>query len=88
MTSLKFDYLEELFEICQIKTNQDVSPRYAPHIPMRLCLNNRPPCQTLSNALDKSRKTPFTSDDAFPSNALKMSWVIEMSWFPHESPGV
>ena len=37
---------------------------------MRLSLYKRPSCQTLSNALDKSRKTPLTSKDGFASNAL------------------
>ena len=50
--------------------NESISPKYFPHTPIRLSLYKRPPCQTLSNALDKCRKTPFTSNDGFASNAL------------------
>ena len=39
---------------------------------MRLSLYKSPSCQTLTNALDKSRKTPVTSNEGFASNALQM----------------
>ena len=35
---------------------------------MRFDLSKRPSCQTLSNALDKYRKTSLTSKDGFASN--------------------
>ena len=37
---------------------------------MRPSLYKRKSCRTLSNALDKSRKTPLISNDGFASNAL------------------
>ena len=43
--------------------SESISPRYSPHISMHLSLYNRPSCRTLSNALDKSRKNPLTSND-------------------------
>ena len=36
---------------------------------MRFSLYKRPLCQTLSNALDESRKTPLTSNDEFASKS-------------------
>ena len=40
-----------------------------PIIPYDLSLNNKPSCQTLSKALDMSRKTPLVSNDGI---ALKL----------------
>ena len=47
-----------------------LAQKYLSHIPMRLSLYNRPSCPTLSNALDKFRKTPLTSNNGLASNAL------------------
>ena len=45
-------------------------------------------CQPLSIALDKSKEPPRTSNVGLEHKALKMLWVIEVSWFMHESFGV
>ena len=37
---------------------------------MRLSLYKRPSRQTLSNALDRSRKTPLSANDEFALNTL------------------
>ena len=50
--------------------NEAISPKYSSHIPKGFSLYKRPSCQTLSNDLGKSRKTPLTSNDGFASNAL------------------
>ena len=43
-------------------------------------------CHTLSKALDISRNTPLTSKSL--SKEVKISWVIDRSWFMRESPGL
>ena len=44
----------------------------------------RPLCQTLSKPLKISRKIPLTSKPL--SNDWQMSWIIDKSWYIHESP--
>ena len=44
-----------------------------------------PSCQTLSKALDMSKKRLLTSNPL--SKVVKISWVIDNSWFMQESPG-
>ena len=65
----KFDYQEEL--TIQYVPDKDVStsPKYFSHIPS-FSLYKRPWCQTLSDAFNKSRKTPLISKNRFASNAL------------------
>ena len=55
-------------------------------IPFCSNLKSKPSCQTLSNALDTSRKTPLTSWPS--SNAERISCVIDSNWFVQESPGL
>ena len=46
-------------------------------------------CQTLSNALNNSRKTPrLTTNDGSASDVSKMPWGIEMSWCAPELAGL
>ena len=59
-----------------------------PSIPLFLSLCIRSLCQTLSKALDKSRKIPWTSKDQLASKAVKMLCVIAVIWFIEESPGL
>ena len=59
-----------------------------PSVPMFLSLCIRHLCQTLSKALDKSRKKPRTSKEELASNAVKMLRVIATSWCMQESPGL
>ena len=68
--------------------NKSISQKYFPHIPMCLSAYKLPSCQTLSNAMSKSRTTPLTSNYRFASNSLGMSWVIEVSWCTIELPGL
>ena len=42
-----------------------------PFIPLFFSLYKRPSCQTLSNTLHKSKKTPRTSNDGLAANVLK-----------------
>ena len=44
-----------------------------------------PSCQTLSKALDMSKKTLLTSHPL--SKDEQISWVIDNSWLMQESPG-
>ena len=60
--------------------------RSCPEIPQRSSLYRRPPCQTLSNALEISRYTDQTSQGGLQSKALKMVCVIENNWLIVESP--
>ena len=75
--------------------------RFIPFIPLFFSLRRKTLCQTLSNAFDKFKKTPRTSNDGLPgcflsrtsndglpSNALKILWVIEISWWTQESFGL
>ena len=52
------------------------------------CFNLKisPSCQTLSKALDISKKTPLTSNPS--SNDFQISWVIDKNWLIHESAGL
>ena len=54
-----------------------------PDKPFCFNLKRRPSCQTLSNALDISRKTPVVSRPS--SSGWWRSWVIHNSWLMHES---
>ena len=47
----------------------------------------KPSCQTLSNALEMSRKTPLTSAVGLLSKAVYISCIIDSNWTIHESPG-
>ena len=50
-------------------------------------LNNNPSCQTLSNASDMSRNTPWVSRVRFQSKLEKMLCLMASSWQIHKSPG-
>ena len=54
-------------------------------MPYAFNLYKRPSCQTLSNALHISEKTPPTSTMGFSSNAC-ISWIIDSNRAIHESP--
>ena len=54
-------------------------------MPFCLSLKQRPSCQTLSKALDMSKKTALVSSTF--SNVSKISVVIDRSWLMVESPG-
>ena len=47
----------------------------------------KPSCQTLSKALEMSRKTPLTSAVGLLSKAVYISCIIDSNWTIHESPG-
>ena len=47
----------------------------------------RPSCQTLSNALEMSRKALLTSAVGLLSKAVCISFIIDRKWAIHESPG-
>ena len=55
-------------------------------IPFCFNLYISPSCHTLSKALDMSRNTPLTSKPL--SKEVKISWVIDRSWFMQESSGL
>ena len=55
--------------------------------PYAFNLYKRLSCQTLSNALYISKKTPLTLAVGFSSNAVCISGIIERNWTIHESPG-
>ena len=57
-----------------------------PEMPFCSSLKITPSCQTLSKALDISKKTLLTSIPS--SKDLRISWVIDNSWFIQESPGL
>ena len=63
--------------------------RRGPNTPLHSSLKSRPSCQTLSNALDISRKTARVSLDGNSSKAvyIYMQYVIDKSWLIVESPG-
>ena len=46
----------------------------------------RPSCQTLSNALEMSRKAPLTSTVGLLSKAVCISCIIDSNWAILESP--
>ena len=54
-------------------------------MPLDSSLQSKPSCQTLSNALDISKKTDLTSRDGLQSKASNISCVIASNWFGHES---
>ena len=54
-------------------------------MPFGFNLKIRPSCQTLSKALDMSKKTFVTSNPL--SEDVKISWVIFNSWLIQELPG-
>ena len=78
ISNWKADYLKQLF--CLIWRNDSIRWRRLPLVPLFFSLYRRPSFQTLSNAFDKSKKTPQTSNDGFTSNALKTLWVIQINW--------
>ena len=49
-------------------------------------LKMRPSCQTLSNALEMSRKTPLTSTVGLLAKAVCISFIIDSNWAILESP--
>ena len=59
-----------------------------PSVLLFLSLCIRPLCQTLSKALDKSKKIPRTSNEGLSSKAVKMLCVITVRWRIQESPGL
>ena len=60
--------------------------RKEPFNPHLFNLNVKPLCQTLSKALERSRKTALTS--SYSSKHSYISVVINNSWFMAESPGL
>ena len=54
-------------------------------MPYDLSLNSKPSCQTLSNALEMSRKTPRVSSEGQESKFVNISCVIARSWETQES---
>ena len=52
-----------------------------------LSLYTKPSCQTLSNALDISKKTDLTWRDGLTSKASKLSCVTASNWLIHELDG-
>ena len=54
-------------------------------MPIDSSLQSTPSCQTLSNALDISKKTDLTSRDGLQSKASNISSVIASNWLIHES---
>ena len=54
-------------------------------MPFSFNLKISPSYQTLSKALDMSRKALLTSNPS--SKDIKISWVIDNSWLIQESPG-
>ena len=58
----------------------------SPDIPFCCNLKSKPSCQTLSNALDISRKTRLTSWPS--SNTERISCAIDSNWLVQESPGL
>ena len=65
--------------------NDLISLKRLPSISLLLSLERRPPCQTLSNALNRSRKMSRTSSEELTSKALKMFCVMTMSWCMQEA---
>ena len=59
--------------------NDSNESRKFPFIPLFFSLRRSPSWQTLSDAFDKSKKTPRISNDGLASNALKILWAIEIS---------
>ena len=57
-----------------------------PEMPFCSSLKITPSCQTLSKALHISKKTLLTSIPS--SKDLRISWIIDNSWFIQESPGL
>ena len=56
-----------------------------PEIPKVSSLYKRLSCQTLSNALEISRKRPITSSDGLWSKSEQILWTINKSWLTQES---
>ena len=54
-------------------------------MPTEFRLNNRLSCQALSNNWQISRKTGIVSKEGQQSKDLKVWWVIDNNWLPHES---
>ena len=67
------------FQICI-----DVPLSRSPEMPFCFNLKIIPSCQTLSKALDISKKTLLTSNPS--SNDLEILWVIDNNWLILESP--
>ena len=63
------------------------SKRRSPSTPYVFNLNSKPSCQTLSNALEMSKKIPLTSTFEISSKADCISCIMDSSWAMHESPG-
>ena len=57
----------------------------SPSTPYDFNLKTRPSCQTLSNALEMSRKTPLTSTVGLLSKAVCISCIIDSNWAILES---
>ena len=53
-------------------------------MPFYFNFNISPSCQTLSKALDMSKKALLTFDPL--SKDVEISWVIDNSWLMQESP--
>ena len=59
----------------------------SPSAPYDFNLKKRPSCQTLSNALEMSRKTPLTSTVGLLSKAVCILCIIDSNWAGDESLG-
>ena len=71
ISNRKIDHLRQLFGVfCgeMIQLNQEDYHLFH----LFISLHRKPSCQTLSNAFDKSKKTPRTFNDGLASNALKI----------------
>ena len=74
---------------CLLWRNDSIRSRRLPFILLSISLCRNPSWLTLSNAFEKSRKTPQTFNDGLASNALKILWVIEITyWLTQESFGL
>ena len=67
--------------------NDLISLKRLPLIPLLFSLYMWPSCQALSNALDRSRKTPRTSNKGLASEAQNILCVIAICWCMQGSLG-
>ena len=84
---LNVEHLQLLFTLCFLYF-RNFSKVFSklPATPFWFDLKITSLCQTLSKALDMSRKTPLTSIPL--SKDWYISWVIENSWLIHKCPAL
>ena len=82
-----FDRLKQLFAYNFLGDFLSSKGR-SPSVPYVFNLNNKPSCQTLSNALEMSKKFPLTSIVGLSSKADRIACIMDSSWAMHESPGI